>query len=129
MTNRRAYKRVDSSAVLVYRPVEGEEDLKVDHYLPAEPLNISSGGILFAADRKLEMGSLIKIRLRLFDVFAGDPRFTLEEISDVDDLVAVAKVNRVERIEEERYQAAVEIVYVLEGDLVKFNKFVTEKTD
>lgn len=126
---RRKFKRIDSSAVLVYKPVmeESEDQPTESHYLPAVPINVSYGGILFSAKERLEAGDVINIRLRIFDILATDPEARIEEISSVQDLVANVEVVRVEKETEEDYHVAGEIVLVLEGDLEKLSSFIQKE--
>ena len=127
---RRKHKRITTFATLVYRPLkklEGQPGMT--HYMPADSFNLSIGGALFCANKCIDVGEQIKVRIRLFEVLADDPDSDLLEIAGTSDLVAVAEVLRTEEDPEGGYRMAVRFVDVIDGDLEALNAFIEKKEE
>ena len=64
LENRREFARILTTAITEVEPVNGDME---DHHLTTETLDLSTGGILFCADKKFELGSKWKLKIRLED--------------------------------------------------------------
>jgi len=103
---KRRYVRVPAAALIEIETAGGPDAPRE----PAETLNMSIGGILFAADSELPVGRLIRFRLDLDSIFALNTGIERGEIIRTGYTIeAAGRVVRVKGAPEIGYEIAVSI--------------------
>jgi len=101
--NRRSYRRISAA-------LNGKFCLLAAEYHPLSTVNVSEGGILFLVDRKLALGSLIDVSLRL----PGSGR----------EIAASGRVVRVEEKAPGSYMAALRIIDMPARDQILLSGYI-----
>lgn len=90
--DKRSHKRVGFEAILmVFRPLTHKEK-RAQHYMPADVLDLSLGGMKFSANRDLLQGDMIKLRLSPFEILSLEENVNPEEVADEFEFVATGEV-------------------------------------
>ncbi len=125
---RRKFTRVAASAVLEIMQIDrADPELASDRYTPAESLNLSVGGLLLTTDLELDIGALVKMKLRLSEISAFKPAKERDRSGEAPDLVAVGEVVRVRGAREIGFEVAVRFVAIHDGDVAALRRLVGER--
>ncbi len=118
-SNKRVYRRLNNRVNLRYKIFEIEDELiKRGH--ASEDLsatkNISAGGLLFAAQEKISVGSILELRMELVNTEAP--------------IECLARVIRVEELKKEsKYDIAVCFLDLTGAQRLKLDKFVEQELE
>jgi len=113
---RRIYPRLDSKINLSYKVVSAEEDLLKKGLNPEQftiTKNISAGGLLFYTEEPMQIGLILELKIELPD--GKEP------------IECLAKVVRIEELEEKRYNVAVCFLDITGADRNRLNKYIEKE--
>ena len=119
----RAHKRVDLHASLVWRPV----DMAFGHevaFRPGEVLDISAGGMKFAAHAILRKGDRIQVRVSIAEILAKDEDTDPANILDKVDLEVQAQVRQDDKRPDGTYIYGLQFENVIAGDIDVLAAFI-----
>lgn len=120
---KRAQKRVDLQASLVWRPV----DLAFGHqtpFRPGEVLDISTGGMKFSAHAILSKGDRVEVRVSLAEILAKDDDVDPSAVLDKVDLDVRAQVRQEDKRPDGTYIYGVQFEEINAGDIEALAAFI-----
>jgi hypothetical protein len=112
-SERRQYRRVDTSVVVTLQKYDSEEGYFTDE--EGKSKNLSSGGLLLHHDRPLEVPSYIIAS------------FTLPDEDEKLDFLA--KVIRIEELPDGSYEAGVMFMRMILGEFTDIDKYISGQTE
>lgn len=119
----RAFKRIAATALMEILPLEKE--IPVDSFY-AETLDMSSGGIMFATDRKFKVGSLWKLKILLKDSAYFNAGWHRQDSANREEAVpAIGSVVWIKGAKETGFDVAMKIVHIDERHAVALNEFLS----
>ena len=122
--DKRSHKRIGFEAILmVFRPLTHKEK-RAQHYMPADVLDLSLGGMKFSAHREMAEGDKIKLRLSPFEILSLDEDVDPEEVADEFEFVATAQVVTANFENEGSSTYGVKFVEIVQGNVEAIKEFI-----
>jgi general secretion pathway protein E len=118
VTDQRTYLRLISTINIRYKIFKSEGDLLKRGFTPEQlsvTKNISAGGLLFIADEKLSVGSILELKIELPD--AEEP------------IESLVRVIRVEALTGNSYDIAICFLDITSAQRARLNRYVEKEKD
>jgi c-di-GMP-binding flagellar brake protein YcgR len=122
--DQRSHKRIGFEAILmVFRPLTHKEK-RAQHYMPADVLDLSLGGMKFSAHREMANGDMIKLRLSPFEILKMDEDVDPEEVADEFEFVATAEIVTANLDSEGNSTYGVKFEEIIQGNVEAIEAFI-----
>ena len=129
MEEKRKYSRIEKNSIIEFK--ELDFPITNEGFASSRIKNISGNGLIFPADKKMEVGTILNLKVMLIGWDKEkDDFFRYDETAISEPLSILGRVVRiVEAVKGKTYEIGVEFINVSEDDRAALTKFIMKKLD